>query len=172
MTPTSRILSFIATFILLFTIFLIVSVSVSPMDVALGLVTSAIVAAFTSTILIEKAPKKAFSVVRWAWAITYFLYYFLVIEPKCHLDVIKRILHPKMPIKPGIVRVPYNVESDYAITAVACSITNTPGTVVIDVDEEGKRYYVHWIDVKTTDPKGCYQMISEAFEKYVRRIFD
>lgn len=169
---TSKALSFIATFILLFIVFLIASASISPMDIALGLITSIVVAAFTSTILIRETPQKAFNVIRWAWAIAYFFYYFLIIEPKCHWDVIKRILHPKVPIKPGIVRVPYNVKSDYAITAVACSITNTPGTVVVDVDEEKKIFYVHWIDVKTMDPKGCYELISETFEKYSRRIFD
>lgn len=168
----SRILSFMVTFILMFVVFLIASASISPMDIVLGLITSAVVAAFTSTLLVKEAPKKALNVIRWAWAIAYFFYYFLIIEPKCHWDVIKRILHPKVPIRPGIVRVPYGVKSDYAITAVACSITNTPGTVVVDIDEERKRYYVHWIDVKTTDPKGCYEMISKIFEIYSRRIFD
>ncbi|RLF07699.1 MAG: cation:proton antiporter, partial [Thermoprotei archaeon] len=37
---------------------------------------------------------------------------------------------------------------------------------------EKKRYYVHWIDVKTTEEEGCYEMISKTFEKYVRRMFD
>lgn len=157
---------------MLFIVFLVASASVSPMDIALGLMTSIIVAAFTSTILIREAPQKVFNVVRWAWALAFFFYYTLVIEPKCHWDVMRRILHPKMPIKPGIVRVPYNVESDCAITAVACSITNTPGTIVVDVNEKERKYYVHWIDVKTTDPESCYDVISKTFEKYIRRIFD
>ncbi len=169
----SRALSFIAVFLLLFVIFLITSASVSPMDITLGLIASIIVAAFTSTLVIREHPQKAFNVARWFWSIIYFFYFFLIIEPKCHWDVIKRILHPKMPIKPGIVRVPYKVKSDYAVTAVACSITNTPGTVVVDLNEgEKKRYYVHWIDVKTAEEEGCYEMISKTFEKYVRRMFD
>ena len=169
----SRALSFIAVFLLLFIVFLIASASVSPMDITLGIIAAAVIAAFTSTMVIKESPQKAFNVVRWAWAIAYFFYFLLVIEPKCHIDVIKRILHPKMPIKPGIVRVPYKVKSDYAITAVACSITNTPGTVVVDLNEdEKKRYYVHWIDVKTTDEEGCYEAISKTFEKFVRRMFD
>ncbi|MEM2534464.1 MAG: Na+/H+ antiporter subunit E, partial [Candidatus Nezhaarchaeales archaeon] len=89
--------------------FIIASASISPMDIVLGLITSVIVAAFSSTLLIKEAPTKVFNVIRWAWAIAYFFYYFLIIEPKCHWDVVKRILHPKMPIKPGIVRVPYDV---------------------------------------------------------------
>jgi len=169
----SKALSFIAAFLLLFVVYLIASASVSAMDLILGSICSAILALLTSTILIEKNPKKAFNIVRWAWAVFYFFYYFLVAEVRAHSDVIKRILHPKMPINPGIVRVPYTLESDYGRTAVACSITNTPGTVVVDISEDGeKRYYVHWINVKSTDEKACYEAISKDFEKYLRRVFD
>ena len=169
----SKALSFIAAFLLLFVMYLIASASVSAMDLILGSISSAILALLTSTILIEKNPQKAFNVVRWAWAAFYFFYYFLVAEVRAHLDVIKRILHPKMPINPGIVRVPYTLESDYGKTAVACSITNTPGTVVVDISEgEERRYYVHWIDVKSPDERVCYEAISKNFEKYLRRVFD
>jgi multicomponent Na+:H+ antiporter subunit E len=169
----SKALSFIAAFLLLFVVYLIASASISAMDLILGSIASAILALLTSTILIEKNSQKAFNVVRWAWAVFYFFYYFLVAEVRAHLDVIKRILHPRMPINPGIVRVPYTLESDYGKTAVACSITNTPGTVVVDISEgEEKRYYVHWINVKSTDERACYEAISESFEKYLRRVFD
>ncbi|MEM2645765.1 MAG: Na+/H+ antiporter subunit E, partial [Desulfurococcaceae archaeon] len=60
----------------------------------------------------------------------------------------------------------------YGITAVANSITNTPGTVVVDVDEERRCFYVHWIDVKAFEPEECHKMISETFEKYSKRVFD
>ncbi len=169
----SKALSFVATFLLLFVVYLIASTSASLMDIVLGLIASAILAIFTSTILIEKNPRKAFNVIRWTWAVFYFFYYFLVAEVKAHWNVIKRILHPKMPITPGIVRVPYTLESDYGKTAVACSITNTPGTVVVDISEgEEKKYYVHWIDVKSTDERTCYDIISKNFEKYLKRVFD
>jgi len=169
----SKALSFIATFLLLFVVYLIASASISLMDIVLGTIASAVLALITSSILMEKSPQKAFNLVRWAWAVFYFFYYFLLAETRAHWDVIKRILHPKMPIRPGIVRVPYTLKSDYGVTAVACSITNTPGTVVVDVSEgEEKRYYVHWIDVKFTDERACYEAISKDFEKYLRRVFD
>jgi len=169
----SKALSFIATFLLLFVVYLIASASASVMDILVGSIASAILALLTSTTLIEKNPRKALNVVRWAWALFYFFYYFLVAEVRAHWDVIKRILHPKMPIRPGIVRVPYTLESDYGKTAVACSITNTPGTVVVDISEGGeRRYYVHWIDVKSTDERVCHDLISKSFEKYLRRVFD
>ncbi|MEM4576534.1 MAG: Na+/H+ antiporter subunit E [Candidatus Nezhaarchaeales archaeon] len=168
----TRILSFIVVFLLLLVVFLIVSASVSLMTITLGIIASAVVAFFTSTLVVKEHPGKAFNLARWAWAIAYFFYYFLIAELKCHWDVIKRILNPRMPIKPGIVRVPYYVKSDYAIAAVACSITNTPGTVVVDIDETKKSYYVHWIDVKDVEDSKCYDAISKSFEKYIRGVFD
>ncbi|MEM2755583.1 MAG: Na+/H+ antiporter subunit E, partial [Candidatus Methanomethylicia archaeon] len=76
------------------------------------------------------------------------------------------------PINPGIVRVPYYSESDYSMVTVANSITNTPGTVVVDFDEVRKVFYVHWIDVKSIDPRDTYSFIARTFEDYARRIFD
>ncbi|MDI9619512.1 MAG: Na+/H+ antiporter subunit E [Candidatus Nezhaarchaeota archaeon] len=172
MNLTKRVLGFAAVFLLLFAFFLVASASVSPADIAMGLIVAGIVAAFTSTMVIKEQPHKAFDVRRWFWALVYFLYFFLVVEPLCHFDVAKRILHPKMPINPGIVRVPYNLKGDYAVTMLACSITNTPGTVVVDLDGNGRKFYVHWIDVKTMEEDECRKAISGAFEKYARRMFE
>ncbi|MEM4503101.1 MAG: Na+/H+ antiporter subunit E, partial [Ignisphaera sp.] len=109
---------------------------------------------------------------RWVWLFAYTLHYFFIDEVKAHIDVIKRIIHPKMPINPGIVKVPINVSTDYALTAVANSITNTPGTVVVDVDKEKGYLYIHWIDVKTIEPNEAWKQISQVFEKFAKKVFD
>ena len=137
---------------------------------SIGLAMSALIAAFTSTMLIQGSAKDILSPQKWIRAIAYIPFYTHA-EIKSHIDVIKRILNPAMPINPGIVSVPYEVETDFGITTVACSITNTPGTVTIDVDENRKRFYVHWIDVTSPDETVCYQQIAEAFDKRLRRIF-
>ena len=137
---------------------------------SIGIAMSALIAAFTSTMLIQGSIKEILSARRWIRAIAYIPFY-VHAEVKSHIDVIRRILHPAMPINPGIVSVPYEVETDFGITAVACSITNTPGTVTIDVDKERKRFYVHWIDVTSPDETVCYQQVAEAFDKRLRSIF-
>ncbi len=55
---------------------------------------------------------------------------------------------------------------------IANSITNTPGTVTIDVDEKHGYLLVHWIDTRSTDPLVCRSMISLRYESYARKIFD
>ncbi|MEM0246404.1 MAG: Na+/H+ antiporter subunit E [Desulfurococcaceae archaeon] len=157
--------------LLVFVTYIVFSGSATVYDIVTGLVTSVLVGAVTANILLTNA-SKVFDVKRWAWLIAYALHYFFIDEVKAHVDVIRRILSPRMPINPGIVKVPVKVSSAYGITAVANSITNTPGTVVVDVDEERRCFYVHWIDVKAVEPEECRKVISETFEKYSKRVFD
>jgi len=163
--------SFIAAFILVFITYIVFSGSVSTYDLVAGTLTGIVVGAIFSEFMV-KNPGKVFNPVRWVWLIIYAIYYFFVAEVKAHLDVMYRIVHPKMPVKPGIVKVPYNVSTDYAITSTANSITNTPGTVVVDIDTSNKVYYIHWINVKTMKPDEAYREISSVFEKYSKKIFE
>ncbi len=171
MAVGDKILKVIATAIVLFIVYLIASASIAYRDIVYGIVFSVAVALITAELLISKATKP-YNVVRWFWAVAYAIYYLTVAEFKAHSDVIMRILHPDMPIKPGIVRVPYHVETDYATVTIANSITNTPGTVVVDLDTKRKCFYVHWINVKAPDEKTTFENISKYFEYFAKRIFD
>lgn len=153
-----------------FAIYIIFSGSVSVYDILTGIIISIAAGALFSEILVTSV-SKSLNPVRLGQLIRYAFYYFFVAEYLAHKDVIKRILNPKMPINPGIVRVPYEVTGDYAVAGVAGSIINTPGTVVIDLDEDKKLYYVHWIDVTTLEPQKCRQAICESFEKYLSKVF-
>jgi len=170
-------LSIIVVSLLLLSIYLMFampSLENLSMEITLGVASSILIAVLISD-LIVKNPKKSLDVVRWFWAIAYILYYFFIAETRAHIDVAKRILNPKMPIRPGIVAVPHDLKTDYGVVAVANSITNTPGTVVVDLKtgENGSgMYFVHWIDVKTTDPEMCRRLISEKFEQFVKKIFE
>jgi multicomponent Na+:H+ antiporter subunit E len=60
---------------------------------------------------------------------------------KANLDVARRILDPRLPISPRIIRVKAGQRHDIARVIYANSITLTPGTVSIDV--EGDEITVH-----------------------------
>ncbi|MCS7109033.1 MAG: Na+/H+ antiporter subunit E [Sulfolobales archaeon] len=166
-----RLIKMVPVAALTFAVYIIFSGSVSTYDLILGSVVAVFSGYLTAELLISDSGK-ALSLRRFAWLVFYGIYYLTVAEFKAHVDVIKRIIHPKMPINPGIVRAPYNVGNDYSVVTVACSITNTPGTVVVHLDEGSKNYYVHWIDVKAPDPKTTYENIVKDFEKYVKKIFE
>jgi multicomponent Na+:H+ antiporter subunit E len=89
---------------------------------------------------------------------------------KANLDVAYRVVHPGMPIRPGIVVVKTDLKGDMAKTILANSITLTPGTFTVDV--VGDRLLVHWIDVKSEDPEEARQLIAGRFERWLRRIFE
>lgn len=66
-----------------------------------------------------------------------------------NLDVVYRVLHPKMPIDPGIVTVDTPFRGDVLRTSFANAITLTPGTVTVDV--AGGRFTVHALVRETAE---------------------
>jgi multicomponent Na+:H+ antiporter subunit E len=130
-------------------------------------------AILVSVIFVEvftKSPLKVFNPLRYLWALLYIpvLFYYML---AANLDVVYRVIHPKMPIKPGIVKVKTRLRSDSARAALANSITLTPGTLSVDITDDGY-LYVHWINVKTTDVGDATRRIVARFEGFLERIFD
>jgi len=81
-----------------------------------------------------------------------------------NLDVAFRVLHPKIPIRPGIVKVKPGIKSDMGKLLLANSITLTPGT--LSMDYIGDDLYIHWINV------GEYPEDSmKPLDRWVREVF-
>jgi multicomponent Na+:H+ antiporter subunit E len=108
---------------------------------------------------------------RYLWFL-YYLPLFIWECVKANIDVAWRVTHPNRPINPGIVKVKTSLKSDTALTFLANSITLTPGTLSVDIDEQAGFLYVHWIDVKDTDIERASQLIVQRFERILRRIFE
>jgi multicomponent Na+:H+ antiporter subunit E len=130
----------------------------------------ALLAALLFVEVFTKYPLKLFSPKRYFWFLCYipvFFYYMLV----ANLDVVYRVVHPKMPIRPGIVKVKTRLKSESAKAALANSITLTPGTLTVDITDDGF-LYVHWINVRETDVERATQHIVRRFENLLSKIFD
>ena len=89
---------------------------------------------------------------------------------KANIDVAYRVLHPGLPIRPGIVVIRTSLKSDIARLILANSITLTPGTFTLDV--VGDKLLIHWIDVKAQDIEGATDLVGARFERYLKPIFD
>ena len=116
----------------------------------------------------QKLGLPAFSVKR----IVYFILFLLVLLKeivKANFDVAYRVLHPKMPIKPGIVIIKTELKQDIAKMLLANSITLTPGTFTLDI--KGDELLIHWIYVKTQKKEESTKEIGERFEKYLKVVF-
>ena len=106
---------------------------------------------------------------RWFWFLVY-LVVFIWECIKANFDVAYRVLHPALPIRPGIVKVRTILKSDFAKTLLANSITMTPGTISVDIIDD--YLYIHWIYIRSEDPEVYTKIITGAFEKYIKRIIE
>jgi multicomponent Na+:H+ antiporter subunit E len=102
------------------------------------------------------------------YSIIYLFYLFIEIV-KSNFDVARRVVQPRIPINPGIVKVQTKLKSPVGRMILANSITLTPGTLSVEV--KGDYYYIHWIDVTDKDVKGASEKIVAGFEKYLEVIF-
>ena len=62
----------------------------------------------------------------------------------------RQVVMPNLNIKPGIFTYETRLQGDWEITALALLLTLTPGSVVMEVSEEGNVFYIHAMDVEET----------------------
>ena len=156
-----------ACFVLTLLAWLLLTWSVDPQEVMTGLILAALVSIVFHKIY-PQHPERLLNPARWFWFalyVPYFFYYCL----KANLDVAYRVIHPDVPIRPGIVKVTTALQSEMGKLFLANSITLTPGTLSVDID--GQDLYIHWINVASDDPDEQTEMIVKRFERFLARIF-
>ncbi len=159
-----RIILFVVAFIL----WLLLTWTLNWQHLIAGCIVAFLVAFLFGSIFVQE-PKKFLQITRWFWFLCY-LPLFIWECIKANFDVAYRVLHPRMPIKPGIVKVRTSLKSTIAKAFLANSITMTPGTLSVDID--GEHLYIHWIYVRTEEVEDASRKIVRKFEKLLARIFD
>jgi multicomponent Na+:H+ antiporter subunit E len=101
-----------------------------------------------------------------------FIVFFIKTEIVEHLKVAKIILSRKISINPAIVEIPTILRSDIALTIAALTITDTPGTVAIDIDKEKGLFYIHWLNQEVFEPKEIKRRILGDLEILVKNIVE
>ena len=162
----------LSTFIVCMLFWVLITWNFSVQELAGGAVVSLAVALFSARFFVHEKAFWLFNPAKFFGLILY-VFIFLWELIKANWDVACRVFGGCKDIHPGIVKIPVDVESDYGRAMVANSITLTPGTITLDaVEEDGKAYYyIHWIDVKSTDEEEAGNMIKGTLEKGVRRVF-
>jgi len=107
---------------------------------------------------------------RYGWGVVY-LGVLAAYVVKANFEVAYRVLHPGMPIRPGIVRVKTRLRQPAARTILGNSITLCPGTLTVDIWEDGTMM-VHCIYVRSTDEKEASRQILGRFEWFIERILE
>jgi len=159
--------NFIYLFFILFVIWLFLTTSFHWQELCVGIFISLTLALYLHKNYLELGlPKITIK------KIIYFIMYIIVLLieiVKANFDVAYRVLHPSLPIKPGIVVIKTKLKQDIAKTILANSITLTPGTFTLDIEED--ELLIHWIYVRTEDEMEATKIIGEKFEKYLRVVF-
>jgi multicomponent Na+:H+ antiporter subunit E len=159
---------YLAFFILSMIFWLLITFRVTVANLAVGAIASVICTLIFARYYFTGVGK-FIQPVRWFWFLIY-LFVFLWACVKANFDVAYRVLHPAMPIKPGIVKVKSTLKSEFAKTLLANSITMTPGTLTVDIVDE--YFYIHWIYISTDDPEKYTEMIIGSFEKYIKKFVE
>lgn len=159
-------MKYLATFIVLFVIYLFLA-SFAISEMVLGAIVSAVLTVLLVRFVNFKIdlllPIKLFKFV--------FIYLPVFIWKLilANIDVARRILSPKIPLNPGIVKVHTDLEGDFGKLTLANSITLTPGTLSIDIVDN--YIYVHTVDIKGHSEQENKKQISGSFEKILGGIF-
>jgi multicomponent Na+:H+ antiporter subunit E len=156
------------TFVFCFAVWLAVTWSFGALDIGLGLVLSASIAWGLRNLQLDEAGLLLWPQ-RMLWALAYIPVLFVAVV-RANLDVARRVLHPALPIRPGIVKVRTSLKNPSARVLLANSITLTPGTLSVDL--VGDVLYVHRIHVPEEDPDGETERSLARFERYLRRVLE
>ncbi len=155
--------------LVLFLLWMMFVASLDPQEIVTGLFVAFFTSLITGSVIAGKEPLKWLSPKRWFYFFLFALYFIKELT-LANLDVAYRVIHPRLPINPGIVRVKTKLKTPIAKLVLANSITMTPGTITVDV--HGDTLYIHWIDVKGKDVETATKNIVEGFEKYLEVIFE
>lgn len=157
----------IGLWLLLFSLWLIVNASLALPILATGAIISLAIAAIFSTRdglwqQLALTPRAAYHFL--AYTVVFFIE--LV---KANINMLAYVYSPRIDIHPGIVKIHMRLKSPIGRLALANSIALTPGSLVMDI--RGDALFVHWLDVKTTDPDEATAMIAGPFEKHLGAAF-
>ena len=83
--------------------------------------------------------------------------------------VARIVLGPATAVRPVFVRVPLDVEPDFALTALASVISLTPGTLTADVDRDRRYLLIHALS--EDDPAALVRRIKTRYEAPIKEIF-
>lgn len=113
------------------------------------------------------------SPIRWVLLCLYLCIPFFLELIRANIDVAIRIITGN--INPGIVKVNPGLKTGFGRLLFANSITLTPGTLTMDVDEKSGDFYIHMLSVpkemvkqKTADAADLFSFVT--IHEWVRRI--
>jgi len=102
------------------------------------------------------------------WALGRYLFVVFYDAIKSGLVAARLVLDPALPVKPGIIAIPSDCDSELATALSAHAITLAPGEMVVEIGREGTMY-VHALDA--TRAAEYVEEAQELRRELLRKIF-
>lgn len=146
-------------------IWLLLSQSVSPGHVALGLALSVPLAWFGSVLRPLRAPLGRVD----RLAGLFFVVLWDIIRSNFAVARIVLGLTGARGISPGFLKIPLDLRDDHGLAVLACIVTSTPGTVWAGLSEDRETLTLHVLDLR--DEAAWIRTIKERYERPLMEIF-
>lgn len=145
----------------------------SVTELIMGVILAVVTGALTRNFLCRSRNYRLLSPGRLVRLLVYVPGPFFVELTKANLDVAYRVITGR--IRPGIIRVRSDLKTDLGIFMLANSITLTPGTLSVGIDEKTNDLFIHNINVGEGDEKKEYIDSRDLFAlvnlpSWIRRI--
>lgn len=63
------------------------------------------------------------------------------------ITVVRQVIRPRINVTPGIFTLETELEGDLEVILLALLLTLTPGSVVVEVSPDNKKFYIHAMDI-------------------------
>ncbi|OQB71972.1 MAG: Na(+)/H(+) antiporter subunit E1 [candidate division TA06 bacterium ADurb.Bin131] len=134
-----------------------------------GIIVSIFVGILFGDVFTE-SPHKFFEPKRYMWFIC-FVFVFFWEFLHASFDFAYRVLHPELPINPGIIKVKTNLKKEFAIGILANCIGFAPGAVTVEVSEDNY-LYIHMAFIRHIGAEEPGAYVIRRFERILKRIFE
>lgn len=82
--------------------------------------------------------------------------------------VLRHIVSPRVDMKPGIVAMETELTSKWEVTLLSSLICLTPGTLTLDIAQDGKTLYIHAMDIE--DAEMLVSQMKQTFERAIMEV--
>ncbi|WP_230500126.1 Na+/H+ antiporter subunit E [Sutcliffiella rhizosphaerae] len=82
--------------------------------------------------------------------------------------VVRQIMKPKLDITPGIFKIQTELEGEWEVSLLALLLTLTPGSVVLEISQDGKEFTMHAMDIPISSDS--VRKTKETFEKAIMEV--
>lgn len=159
------ITQFVTVFVSSLILWLLLVGNLNPDEIIVGAIVSLLAA------LLSIGRTSIFNALRFTPLFPLYLLQYLLIFFKAlvvaNLDMARRVVSPSLPINPGMIRVNTGLTSDLGKLLLANSITLTPGTLSVDIEND--QIIVHWIDCPDDiEIEEATRKIAGSFEKSIK----